>query len=85
MEGRYRKFEFDTMPDDSINTVKCFPDVRPRSLEELDETICSICQVDFKDPIITICTHVFCRRCIKKWMRNHRSCPICRDNVKIKL
>ena len=24
------------------------------------------------------CSHIFCHSCIRTWLTNHRSCPVCR-------
>ncbi|KAL5238691.1 hypothetical protein ACI65C_006101, partial [Semiaphis heraclei] len=39
---------------------------------------CSICFEIFEKPSELKCSHVFCFKCIKHWMRNNKSCPMCR-------
>ncbi len=43
--------------------------------------MCSICRCIMSDPIITMCSHEFCRGCISKWVRVSPSCPVCRAPV----
>ncbi|XP_076119523.1 zinc-binding protein A33-like [Alosa pseudoharengus] len=42
---------------------------------------CPVCCDIFKDPVILICTHSFCKACLQKcWdLKGFRECPICRD------
>lgn len=32
---------------------------------------------------ITKCGHVFCAECIHKWLRSHKTCPVCKQDVTI--
>ncbi|CAI2383675.1 unnamed protein product [Moneuplotes crassus] len=49
--------------------------------EELDHT-CVICQDDIETGKILDCKHIFHLKCLKKWVLNESSCPICkRDDV----
>ncbi|MCO5602639.1 hypothetical protein L7F22_056773 [Adiantum nelumboides] len=39
---------------------------------------CSICLRDSpKEPVLTCCGHVFCWRCIYRWLAKKRACPLC--------
>jgi len=42
---------------------------------------CSICMDLMTNPIFIECTHVFCGKCLIKWLHNNRNCPICRLNI----
>lgn len=48
---------------------------------------CPLCLNKFKKPIVTLCGHVFCRRCLRKWARQSQSdeflCPVCRNHNKL--
>ena len=33
--------------------------------------------------ITTVCGHMFHRRCIRKWLESHTSCPMCRTPVAV--
>lgn len=56
--------------------------------ESISERLkCSICTMPFIEPVLTSCKikrHVFCRHCIKEWIKRNPSCPSCRDKVVIK-
>lgn len=50
----------------------------------LMEKVCVICQCDFekRDMVRMLpCAHHFHLKCIDKWLRGNRTCPICRQNV----
>ncbi|EDV28570.1 uncharacterized protein TRIADDRAFT_18741, partial [Trichoplax adhaerens] len=45
---------------------------------------CAICMDDYKkrEKIRELpCSHGFHARCVDKWLRQHNSCPICRENI----
>lgn len=45
---------------------------------------CTICLDDFVDGEscrVFACNHVFHSNCIDPWLKNHLTCPICRDSV----
>lgn len=45
---------------------------------------CAICLDGLKEPVITHCAHVFCKRCIDAVIQSekpHPHCPLCRGNV----
>ena len=49
---------------------------------------CCICMVDFasEDDIVgTPCEHVFHKSCCREWLRQARSCPVCRTDLPIAL
>ena len=43
-----------------------------------EEFTCVICQELFICAHTLSCSHSFCERCIKEWMKTHKDCPICR-------
>ena len=49
---------------------------------------CSICHEEFNltDSLSTIksCNHTFHFKCIEKWSRYKRTCPLCRTNISFK-
>lgn len=63
-----------------------------KTINELEEKYknilkddCSICYSSIKDPIlIPCCQNVFCGNCIMKWFETNKSCPMCRQLIKIK-
>lgn len=43
---------------------------------------CYLCRDHFVDPVVTICQHYFCRKCIEENSRRNKSvCPICQKNT----
>ncbi|KAI1818060.1 SNF2 family N-terminal domain-containing protein [Poronia punctata] len=49
--------------------------------EELDvREPCPICQDIITMGSLTSCGHRFCRECIAFWLRNRRTCPICKNH-----
>ena len=42
---------------------------------------CTICMDDVKRRFILPCGHVFHRKCIRKWLDDNHTCPICRQDV----
>ena len=44
---------------------------------------CSICLNNIKYPCqISICSHIFCYKCICRWKKLNKICPICRVKFK---
>ncbi|XP_064176655.1 zinc-binding protein A33-like [Anguilla rostrata] len=45
-----------------------------------DELCCSVCCDIFKEPVVLLCSHSFCRVCLKQYWeeKSFRECPICR-------
>ncbi|XP_035255993.1 tripartite motif-containing protein 35-like [Anguilla anguilla] len=45
-----------------------------------DELCCSVCCDIFKEPVVLLCSHSFCRECLKQYWekKSSRECPICR-------
>ena len=51
-------------------------EVKPRS-----DNKCCICINDMNNPLITPCNHSFCRGCIKEWLTNKDTCPLCVQEI----
>ncbi|KAL6482407.1 hypothetical protein MHYP_G00104870 [Metynnis hypsauchen] len=45
-----------------------------------DDLTCTICQDIYKEPLLLLCTHSFCRFCLERYWaeRGVRECPLCR-------
>lgn len=54
-------------------------DKQKEQLEE--ENSCSICIEVYKNPVITNCTHLFCKSCIEAHSAKSDSCPLCRQKI----
>jgi len=47
----------------------------------IDLLQCSICLDNFKNEVILICKHKFCRECIDQWLVENNDCPLCRQII----
>uniref|UniRef100_A0A1I7VBI5 RING-type domain-containing protein n=1 Tax=Loa loa TaxID=7209 RepID=A0A1I7VBI5_LOALO len=69
------------MTKNEIDQLKSFRVTDPALLME---KVCVICQCDFeKRDLVRMlpCAHHFHLKCIDKWLRGNRTCPICRQNA----
>lgn len=51
------------------------------SNDESDQTMCVVCMCDFEmkqNLRVLPCSHEFHTRCVDKWLKTNRTCPICR-------
>lgn len=49
-----------------------------------DQTTCVVCMCDFEDQQMLRdlpCSHMFHAKCVDKWLKTNRTCPICRGNA----
>lgn len=46
-----------------------------------EEEVCPICFERDVDAALTSCDHMFCKKCITMWRKNHTTCPICRKHI----
>ncbi|XP_068745348.1 E3 ubiquitin-protein ligase RNF38-like isoform X2 [Montipora capricornis] len=56
------------------------------SKEEKDNKRCVVCLVDFEEKqLVRVlpCLHEYHTRCIDKWLKSNRTCPICRAEVNV--
>lgn len=55
-------------------------------LNELVPEECAICleTPTFKKSVCTPCDHYFCKPCLNKWLKVHKTCPKCRGDVSFK-
>lgn len=46
------------------------------------EIICPICLLRCSNPTYSKeCSHTYCYKCIKKWCKIRRTCPVCRRKI----
>ncbi|XP_077406030.1 E3 ubiquitin-protein ligase TRIM35-like [Vanacampus margaritifer] len=50
-----------------------------------DNLHCPACHDIFKDPVMLLCSHSFCRACMQQWweQQGDRSCPVCRKRCSL--
>ena len=54
----------------------------PAKFAECFTDFCSICMEDLADPLmIPSCQHIFCSKCILRWLNKNKLCPLCRTPV----
>ena len=75
--------DYDGLDEDIIQS---YPISKIKDINKLDEEKkkCLICLDNFKnndDSIILPCIHIFHAECIKKWLKNKNSCPICKSKI----
>lgn len=39
---------------------------------------CPICLCSWTSPVSTLCGHIFCKDCIAQWVKQTKSCPVCK-------
>lgn len=65
----------------------CIDQLRTLTLEDFGEDVpheCCICMSDFlaeETIVVTECQHVFHKRCCQEWLRQARTCPVCRTDI----
>ncbi len=55
-----------------------------KSDDDIIGQVCSICQDEFKPKEFKRelnCKHIFHKKCIDKWLKEHLNCPFCRTNI----
>lgn len=70
---------------EQFNSLPHFPYQKPTMPSASDENMCSICQTDFEpgeEIICTLCIHRYHPDCLWNWLKNNKTCPICKKDVR---
>ena len=74
-------------PSSSGAPPGCVDQLRIVMLEDFPDDFpmeCCICMEDFVGPeviVMTECNHVFHKQCCREWLRQARTCPVCRMDI----
>lgn len=49
--------------------------------EDEDSHMCTICRSSITIGSLTQCGHKYCKDCLEHWLRNSRSCPMCKTQI----
>lgn len=52
--------------------------LRSESTNQEEARLCVICQSTFELGVLTVCGHQYCKDCIQMWLKEHRTCPVCK-------
>ncbi|XP_047338680.1 E3 ubiquitin-protein ligase RMA1H1-like [Impatiens glandulifera] len=82
MDDKY-SFEGSVLAHDEYgNKSKCREDVNNEACGGFE---CNICLDPVQDAVVTICGHLYCWKCIYKWIHlessNEKQCPVCKAEV----
>ena len=54
---------------------------RFNSVDVAQVFVCTVCRAVPCVPVVTSCSHIFCKECITGWFSNSAACPVCRSIV----
>lgn len=56
----------------------------PEETLPTNTTECIVCFNDVPNDkaVRTVCSHVFCKKCLNKWLRHNHTCPLCRTELR---
>lgn len=65
--------------------IRKLPSARVSSRHASSQSWCVVCMSDFAEKqmlrILPFCNHEFHAKCVDKWLRGSKTCPICRGDV----
>jgi hypothetical protein len=65
-------------------TIKNLSVKKIRNIEKNPENVCPICIDEFKEneyQKTLNCNHCFHKKCINRWLKKQKHCPLCRKNI----
>lgn len=57
------------------------PEDSPKSADDEDDLMCTICRSLITIGSLTQCGHKYCKECLEHWLQNSRSCPMCKTLI----
>lgn len=57
--------------------------LRAESTNQEAARICVICQCPFELGVLTVCGHQYCKECIRLWLSQRRTCPVCKRRLSL--
>lgn len=68
--------------EQETNTVPPYETLQTHTPKATYNAHCMICLVESPcRPVVTPCQHVSCYECLKSWLQDHPTCPMCRTAV----
>ncbi|KSA01875.1 uncharacterized protein AC631_02331 [Debaryomyces fabryi] len=56
---------------------------KPHSNDDEEELMCIICRSTITIGSLTQCGHKYCKECLELWLRNQKTCPMCKHAINI--
>ena len=89
MSKKQKTIHFNVLSNYKPNTLIINSAFVPIKLQLIDSyvldstnSICAICLSKIKVPFkFKPCCHIYCKKCISKWLKYNSTCPICRGNI----
>ncbi|KAF2666062.1 hypothetical protein BT63DRAFT_481872 [Microthyrium microscopicum] len=66
-----------------LKTKKRFFEHLSNEADQQEQKLCVICQDSFQSGVLTVCGHQYCKECIRQWWSAHRTCPVCKLNLRL--
>ena len=90
MSQKTQDIQFNVLSNYKPNTLTINSAFVPFEINLIDSyliysinTCCSICLSKIKEPYkVKPCGHIYCRRCISKWLKYRKTCPFCRRKIR---
>jgi hypothetical protein len=58
--------------------------LQEKLIQSMNENNCPICISNYDNPVLlSCCQNIFCGKCILKWLKDNKSCPMCRQTTRL--
>lgn len=78
--------EAESTPKQPATTPAAAAEVPDHAFEDSSAFECNICLELAKEPVVTLCGHLYCWPCLYRWMQVQtysRACPVCKAGVDV--